>query len=205
MLKYREPPLTLVKTTRLMAFLNHLLTIVPVTPKASTGSTGHGSLTNTPFPLGQLFEDLTLTLSLRPAPGNNKSLTLSIWVVTIQFMLSCLKSNSQQALYNAGIATPAILGIIKHILLELTRLPATNMDPLQQQCFSLGKQMLDLFLVREHPTPSSDQNTASVPIGIGSVSYYDVIVSVRMSFTSCTIMMTDRNIIVSRTLWSFHQ
>ncbi|CDS02982.1 hypothetical protein LRAMOSA00384 [Lichtheimia ramosa] len=177
MLKYREPPLTLVKTTRLMAFLNHLLTIVPVTPKASTGSTGHGSLTNTPFPLGQLFEDLTLTLSLRPAPGNNKSLTLSIWVVTIQFMLSCLKSNSQQALYNAGIATPAILGIIKHILLELTRLPATNMDPLQQQCFSLGKQMLDLFLVREHPTPSSDQNTASVPIGIGSVSYYDVIVS----------------------------
>ncbi|KAI9313693.1 mediator complex subunit 23-domain-containing protein [Dichotomocladium elegans] len=239
MLKYREPPLTLVKATRLMAFLNHLLAIVPVTPRGDPLSPGGGAvvagtpaagtysgpvvvtptptaavtsasmsptvptvITGMPFPLGQLFEDLTLTLSLRPVPPSNSSLTYSIWIVTIQFMLSCLRSNSTQALYNAGIATPTILRIIKHILLELTCLPGTNMNDLQKQCFLLGKQMLDLFLVREqkqqqqqqqqqhgtitypllsfeqqqqHPSVNTNTNPTSSVSGIGTVSYYDVV------------------------------
>ncbi|KAI9492493.1 mediator complex subunit 23-domain-containing protein [Zychaea mexicana] len=236
MLKYREPPLTLVKTTRLLAFLNHLLMIKPITPKiaavtntnaatAATPGTATGSgFTNSaagthyhhlhhhpqqqqPFPLGQLFEDLTLTLSLRnvQSTGANSSnssnnVPLLIWVVTLQFMLSCLRNNSLQALYNAGIATPVILGIIKHILLELTRLPATNMSAAQKKCFGVGKQMLDLFLIRDpqplssaaslsqtpgqqaspmeqSPTSAALSSSTSSGTTIGNVSYYDVVYS----------------------------
>ncbi|KAI8145206.1 mediator complex subunit 23-domain-containing protein [Fennellomyces sp. T-0311] len=197
MLKYREPPLTLVKTTRLLAFLNHLLMTTPITPKSTSGGTGypsyhhsHNQQQQQPFPLGQLFEDLTLTLSLRTTPANNSSVPLLIWVVTIQFMLSCLRNNSPQALYNAGVATPVILGIIKHILLELTRLPATNMNSAQKKCFAVGKQMLDLFLIRDQPLSSLGPNGQSSPedqsptavtpsagSSIGNVSYYDVVYS----------------------------
>ena len=159
--------------------------IMPITPKGSTinATTGNPGTTTTPhyhhhhhhtsqqqpFPLGQLFEDLTLTLSLRNAQtapnnnnnNNNNSVPYLIWVVTLQFMLSCLRNNSPQALYNAGIATPVILGIIKHILLELTRLPATNMTTAQKKCFVVGKQMLDIFLVHDTPSSSSTSTGSS--------------------------------------------
>lgn len=141
------------------------------------------------FPLGQLFEDLTATLSLRPVPNQNPS-ALSIWIVTVQFMLSCLRSSSQQALYNAGITTPVILGIIKHILLELTRLPSDNMDPLQKQCFKVGKEMLDIFLIRDPNQAGVSEQSSTLkhqPLlaasqsgtpSVGTVTFYDVIKSV---------------------------
>lgn len=202
MLKYREPPLTLAKTTRLLAFLHHLLKVVPIDPKANTGRNVVSLPTTVaqhqqPFPLAQVFEDLTLTLSLRPNPQHNPS-ALSIWIVTIQFMISCLRSSSYQALSNAGITTPVILGIIKHVLLELTHLPATDMDLLEKQCFAVGKQMLDLFLIRD-PSSSASENgvehhdgttttttssQVSMPPSSGwTVSFYDVVYSVSSLFS----------------------
>lgn len=199
---YREPPVTIAKTVRLLTFLNNLLRIIPINPKKASPGAGAmhpaaNAAANQPFPLGQLFEDLTLTLSLATPSA------LPVWVVTIQFMLSCLRTNSQQALSKAGITTPIILGIIKHVLLELTRLPPTDMDVLQKQCFSVGKQLLDLFLVRDHlhqqqqqqqpqqqqqqqqpqkQQPFSANNEARKPTtGIGNVSYYDVVYSVSIS------------------------
>lgn len=177
----------------MLTFLHHLLQIIPISPKSnglrSVSPAPTSAMHQQTFPLGQLFEDLTTTLSLRPVPNQNPS-ALSIWIVTVQFMLSCLRSSSQQALYNAGITTPVILGIIKHILLELTRLPSENMDPLQRQCFKVGKEMLDIFLIRdpgqsgaaEQPVALKHQPlltaSQSATPSVGTVTFYDVIKSV---------------------------
>ncbi|KAL0075593.1 mediator complex subunit 23-domain-containing protein [Phycomyces blakesleeanus] len=188
LLKYREPPLTLVKTTRLMTFLHHLLLLTPI-PANPTSLNTHNTPSITAqnsasqtFPLGLLFEDLTQTLSLRPASAQNSS-PMSTWIVTIHFMLSCLRSNTPQAIHQAGVTTPVTLSIIKHILLELTRLQATDMSSLQIQCFQTGKKILDFFLLRPTTdTEGSDlKNSESIPgQGFGSqgvVSYFDVIYS----------------------------
>ncbi|CAO3590219.1 unnamed protein product [Absidia cylindrospora] len=118
-------------------------------------------------------------------------------------MLSCLRNNEPVHLYNAGVTTPVILGIIKHILLELTQLagitssgpPTANdgqLNVLRQTCFDTGKEMLELFLVRPEANgggstqDSSTTNScdthipkplSSAPSPIGTVSYYDVIYS----------------------------
>ncbi|KAI7901563.1 uncharacterized protein BX663DRAFT_513291 [Cokeromyces recurvatus] len=151
LLKYREPPLTLEKNSRLITFLHHVLKIIPIIPTNKTS-----------FPLGSLIEDLTLTLSTQQP---------HIWIITIQFMLSCLRSAPQQTIYQSGVTTPVILSIIKHILLELTRLPYMDMTPMQEKCFSVGKELLDLFLIRDNNKDNK------LMIGIGTISYYDVIYS----------------------------
>ncbi|KAI8352505.1 mediator complex subunit 23-domain-containing protein [Blakeslea trispora] len=159
MLKYREPPLTLEKTSRLLTFIHHVLKLVPVTPSLNTPQK--------PFPLGLLLEDLALTLStLQPA----------IWIITIQFMLSCLKSTSQ---HYAVITTPVVLSIIKHVLLELTRLPSTDMNPMQEKCFLVGKELLDLFLIRNYQNEHDFVTIGSAQSkSIGTaISYYDVVYS----------------------------
>lgn len=153
MLKYREPPLTLEKTTRLITFLHHVLKVIPITPSAN----------KTGFPLGSLLEDMTLTLSTQQP---------HIWIISIQFLLSCLKSASQQHIYHAGVTTPVILSVIKHVLLELTRLPFKNMTSDQETCFALGKDLLDLFLVRDDNQHNTQKLNAS------HLSFYDVIHSV---------------------------
>lgn len=169
------------------------------------------------FPLGQVLEDLALTLTLRIVnlptqqqlqPQQQQQLQqqqtvyLSSWIITIQFMQSCLRNNTSQQLYNAGVTTPVILGIIKHILMELTRLPSNNLSKLQQSCYDVSKELLDLFLVRPENYNVTSANTSlytgfysstippstnlSLPInsittsttGISSISYYDVIYSV---------------------------
>ncbi|KAG0165442.1 hypothetical protein DFQ30_008459 [Apophysomyces sp. BC1015] len=166
MQKYRDPPLTLVRTTRLIMFLHHLIRLAPT---YTTQQQQHQQQQQQQYavPLGQLFEDFTLALSLR----SQSHVALSTWIVAIQFMLSCLHSNQLHALqHNAGgITTPIILKIIKHVLLELTLLPTTDMDSLQSQCFNVGKELLDQFLVRE-PNNNSDNSQ-------GIVSFYDVISS----------------------------
>ncbi|OBZ83488.1 Mediator of RNA polymerase II transcription subunit 23 [Choanephora cucurbitarum] len=162
MLKYREPPLTLEKASRLITFLHHVLKLVPVTPALNTPQK--------PFPLGLLLEDITLTLStLQPA----------IWIITIQFMLSCLRSTPQ---LHTAITTPVVLSIIKHVLLELTRLPSTNMNYMQEKSFLVGKELLDLFLIRN----GHNEHDVNITVVAGSsqskstgiaISYYDVVYS----------------------------
>ncbi|KAI9013358.1 mediator complex subunit 23-domain-containing protein [Phycomyces nitens] len=189
LLKYREPPLTLVKTTRLMTFLHHLLLLMPIIANpASLNTHSTPSITTQTsaspqtFPLGLLFEDLTQTLSLRPVSPHNPS-PMSTWIVTIHFMLSCLRSNPLPAIHQAGVTTPVTLSIIKHILLELTRLPATDMTSLQIQCFQTGKKMLDFFLLRSAPDTDGSEQRTSEPIAgqsfgsQGVVSFFDVIYS----------------------------
>ncbi|KAI9481474.1 MAG: hypothetical protein EXX96DRAFT_566905 [Benjaminiella poitrasii] len=149
LLKYREPPLTLEKTSRLITFLHHVLKAIPIIPTNKIG-----------FPLGSLIEDLSLTLSTQQP---------HIWIITIQFMLSCLRSAPQQYIYQSGLTTPVILSVIKHVLLELTRLPSTDMTPMQEKSFSVGKELLDLFLIRDNTEDNKMTN------GIGTISYYDVI------------------------------
>jgi hypothetical protein len=165
MLKYREPPLTVAKTSHLLTFLHHLLILVPI---SSNGA-------NPTFPLSQLFEDLGMTLTLRPTPQN--PFAYQIWIMNLQFMLSCIKQVEPQALYNAGITTPVVLGIIKHVLLELTRLPI-DANAIQQKCFDIGKEFLDTFLLKqtseEAPTVSAIPRNNVLP----NVSYYDIIFSV---------------------------
>jgi hypothetical protein len=168
MLKYREPPLTVVKTSHLLTFLHHLLILVPITstPNAPT------------FPLSQLFEDLGMTLTLRPT--QQFPFAYQIWIMNLQFMLSCIKGVAPQALYNAGITTPVVLGIIKHVLLELTRLPI-EVNSIQQKCFDMGKELLDTFLLKD--TQSENSATSATSSGsktnvIPKVSYYDIIFSV---------------------------
>ncbi|ORX51305.1 hypothetical protein DM01DRAFT_1337353 [Hesseltinella vesiculosa] len=179
-LKYREPPFSLSKTVRLLKFLHHLLRVYPITPIP------HDTTTHKPptFPLGQVLEDLTLTLSLRTIPQVNHLFQQSAWIVTLQFMISCLKSNSPALLYNSGITTPVILGMIKHVLLELTRLTPANLDSLQQSCFDVCGDFLDVFLVRPeaalHSISALRVTHASgyLPaVSIGTVSFYDVIYS----------------------------
>ncbi|KAG1151478.1 hypothetical protein G6F37_000970 [Rhizopus arrhizus] len=148
MIKYREPPLTLEKTYRLITFLHHILKEIPITANAGG------------FPLGSVIEDLSLTLSLKP---NTQS--YSIWIITIQFMLSCLKSTPQN-----HITTPVILSVIKEVLLEMIRLPEKDMSPIEQKCFSVGKELLDLFFIRK-------EDGLVQGIGYGTISYYDVIYS----------------------------
>ncbi|KAM3581516.1 hypothetical protein VKS41_006346 [Umbelopsis sp. WA50703] len=164
MLKYREPPLTVAKTSHLLTFLHHLLILVPI---SSNGA-------NPTFPLSQLFEDLGMTLTLRPTPQN--PFAYQIWIMNLQFMLSCIKQVEPQALYNAGITTPVVLGIIKHVLLELTRLPI-DANAIQQKCFDIGKEFLDTFLLKqtseEAPTVSAIPRNNVLP----NVSYYDIIFS----------------------------
>lgn len=159
MLKYREPPLTFEKTSRLIAFLHHVLKVIPIIPTA-TAKTG--------FPLGSLVEDMTLTLSTQQP---------AIWIITIQFMLSCLRSAPQQYIYHAGVTTPVILSVIKHILLEITRLPYNGMSSIQEKCFTVGKELLDLFLIRDNAA-TEELKICKKFIGIGTISYYDVVYSV---------------------------
>lgn len=149
MIKYREPPLTPEKTYRLITFLHHTLKEIPITANAGG------------FPLGSVIEDLSLTLSLKP---NTQS--YSIWIITIQFMLSCLKSTPQN-----HITTPVILSVIKEVLLEMIRLPEKDMSPIEQKCFSVGKELLDLFFIRK-------EDGLVQSVGYGIISYYDVIYSV---------------------------
>ncbi|KAI9285727.1 mediator complex subunit 23-domain-containing protein [Umbelopsis sp. AD052] len=164
MIKYREPPLTVVKTSHLLTFLHHLLILVPIT-----------STPNVPnFPLSQLFEDLGMTLTLRPT--QQFPFAYQIWIMNLQFMLSCIKEVAPQALYNAGITTPVVLGIIKHLLLELTRLPI-EVNSIQQKCFDMGKELLDTFLLKDTQSERSSASTGSKPAVIPKVSYYDIIFS----------------------------
>jgi hypothetical protein len=158
LIKYREPPLTLEKSSRLITFLHHFLKAIPIIP-----STGTQKIT---FPLGTLVEDMTLTLSTQQP---------AIWIISIQFLLSCLRSAPQQHIYQAGVTTPVILSVIKHVLLELTRLPSTNMTPIQEKCFSVGKELMDLFLIRDHTIEDTQKFNS-----IGTISYYDVIHSVSL-------------------------
>ncbi|KAI8372734.1 mediator complex subunit 23-domain-containing protein [Radiomyces spectabilis] len=168
MLKYVETPLTLTKSIRLMTFLHHLLQVIPVTPAQPSTAT----VSFAPFPLGQLFEELTVSISFRTTPAPTPTM-LSTWIITMQFMLSCLRSNSRQALFNAGLTNPVILGMSKHILLELTRLPWKQMDDLQETCFSLGQEMLNFFFLKDQKSGQGIDNAANLV----HVSYYDVIYS----------------------------
>ncbi|GAN05157.1 hypothetical protein MAM1_0083c04626 [Mucor ambiguus] len=158
MLKYREPPITFEKTSRLVTFLHHVLKAIPIIP-TTTAKTG--------FPLGSLVEDMTLTLSTQQP---------AIWIITIQFMLSCLRSAPQQYIYHSGVTTPVILSVIKHVLLEVTRLPHNDMSPIQEKCFAVGKELLDLFLIRDNAA-TEELKISKKFIGIGTISYYDVVYS----------------------------
>ncbi|KAI7862073.1 mediator complex subunit 23-domain-containing protein [Spinellus fusiger] len=181
---YREPPFTLVKTTRLMTFLHHLLSQVPITPTTGLSGThsvslaGQSAMLFHPFPLGQLLEDLLPTLSLRSISPQNPH-ALSIWIVTLYFMLSCLQSNPPQAVLQAGVSSAVILAVIKHLLTELTDLPATDLSSLQIQCFQAGQKILDFFMLRSNGGSESggkggETTNVTSP---GLVSFYDVIYS----------------------------
>ncbi|CEP17288.1 hypothetical protein [Parasitella parasitica] len=158
MLKYREPPITFEKTSRLITFLHHVLKAIPIIPTATV---------KTGFPLGSLVEDMALTLSTQQP---------AIWIITIQFMLSCLRSAPQQHIYHSGVTTPIILSVIKHILLELTRLPYNDMSNIQEKCFLVGKELLDLFLIRDNAA-NDELKIPKKFTGIGTISYYDVVYS----------------------------
>jgi hypothetical protein len=163
MLKYREPPLTFEKTSRLITFLHHLLKVMPINSKN----------TATIFPLGTFIEDITPTLSTQQQ---------SSWIIIIQFMLSCFRSCPQQYIYNSGVTTPILLIVVKQVLVELAKLPSQKMKPIEEKCFLVGKELLDLLLVRD--TAITDEmlensNTLTPSfIGVGTLSYYDVIYSV---------------------------
>lgn len=163
--KYKEPPFTLEKASRLVTFLHHVLRVIPIIP------TKKGNV----FPLGVLIEEITPTLSLAPPQQ-------SAWIVVAQFLLSCLRSCPQQAIFNAGCTTPMFLGFVKQVVLELSKLPSKSTNKLQEKCFSVGKELLDLFLIRdsaltEEMIESSDTLTSDF-VGVGTLSYYDIIYSV---------------------------
>jgi hypothetical protein len=188
LIKYREPPLTLEKSSRLITFLHHFLKVIPIIPTTTT-------IHKISFPLGTLVEDMILTLSTQQP---------AIWIISIQFLLSCLRSASQQYIYQAGVTTPVILSVIKHVLLEFTKLPSTSMTLIQEKCFSVGKELLDLFLIRDHTTVE-DTSTQQKFNAIGTISYYDVIHSVslgsrtmkKMAYVSFVCLY-----IVSRVIWA---
>jgi hypothetical protein len=148
--------------------MHHILKVIPIT----TSSTSKG----TTFPLGCFMEDITPTLSLIPTQQSS-------WIIIIQFMLSCFRSSPQQYIYNAGVTTPILLSIIKQILLEMARLPSKDMNPLQEKCFLVGKELLDLLLIRDNALTEEilESSNTLTPnfIGLGTLSYYDVIYSVR--------------------------
>lgn len=179
-MKLREPPLTLEKTYRVITFLHYVLKEIPIT---TTNSSNSG------FPLGPVIKDLSLALSLR----SNTPHVYSIWIIIIQFMLSCLKSVPQQTLFHAGVTTPVILGVIKQVLLGMTSLPEKNMNLIQQKCFSVGRELLNLFLIRDPSVvkesddmdmDSSIQNFTATSgnnnnnNSMSAISFYDVIYSV---------------------------
>ncbi|CEI94172.1 hypothetical protein RMCBS344292_08393 [Rhizopus microsporus] len=177
-MKLREPPLTLEKTYRVITFLHYVLKEIPIT---TTNSSNSG------FPLGPVIKDLSLALSLR----SNTPHVYSIWIIIIQFMLSCLKSVPQQTLFHAGVTTPVILGVIKQVLLGMTSLPEKNMNLIQQKCFSVGRELLNLFLIRDPSVvkesddmdmDSSIQNFTATSSNnnnnsMSAISFYDVIYS----------------------------
>lgn len=122
------------------------------------------------------MEDISSTLSTSPS-------LQSSWIISLQFILSCFRSCPEQYIYNSGVTAPILLGIVKQLLLEMTQLPSKDMDPLEEKCFLVGKELLDLLLVRDHGITeemleNSDTLTADF-IGIGSLTYYDVIYSVK--------------------------
>lgn len=163
--KYKEPPFTLEKASRLITFLHHILRAIPIIPSKK------GNV----FPLGVLIEEITPTLTLAPP-------LQSTWIVIVQFLLSCLRSCSQQSILNAGCTTPIFLGLVKQTILELSKLPSKSTNQLQEKCFSVGKELLDLFLIRdnaltEEMIESSDTLTSDF-VGVGTLSYYDIIYSV---------------------------
>lgn len=169
MLKYRESPITLEKTTRLLTFLHHILKVIPLSNSAITVAK------NTNFPLGTFLEEITPVLSL--SPGLQPS-----WIITIQFIMSCFRSCPQPQTFNSSVTTPIILSIVKQVLLEMTKLPCKDLNPLQYKCFTVGKELLDMFLIRdtsinEKILENSDTLTTYF-VGIGSLTYYDVIYSV---------------------------
>lgn len=162
--KYKEPPFTLEKASRLVTFLHHVLRVIPIIP------TKKGSV----FPLGVLIEEITPTLSLAPPQQ-------PAWIVITQFLLSCLRSCPQQAIFNAGCTTPMFLSLVKQVVLELSKLPSKSTNKLQEKCFSVGKELLDLFLIRdsaltEEMIESSNTLTSDF-VGVGTLSYYDIIYS----------------------------
>lgn len=167
MAKYKEPPMNLEKTSRLVTFIHHILKVIPIVANSSNK--------NNVFPLGTLIEEITPTLSLAPAHQSS-------WVVMIQFLLSCLRSCPQQSIFNAGCTTPILLGLVKHIILELDKLPPKDINSLQEKCFLVGKELLDLFLIRDNALTEdileSSNTLNSDFIGIGTLSYFDVIYSV---------------------------
>lgn len=185
MLKYREPPLTLEKTSRLITFLHYLLKVIPIN--------NNNKNTAMLFPLGIFIEDITPTLSTTPQQQSS-------WIIIIQFMLSCFRSCPQQYIYNSGVTTPILLIIVKQVLLELAKLPPTkDMKPIQEKCFLVGKELLDLLLIRD--TALTDEilensNTLTPNfVGLGTLSYYDVIYSV--SCNRCNDKLHENNFFFS--------
>lgn len=169
--KYGEPPITQEKTSRLFTFLHHLLKAIPLASSSKT-STSKQLL----FPLGVLIEDIAPFLSL------NTSLQSS-WIMTLQFILSCFRSCPEQHIYHSGVTPPILLGLIKQVLIEFTALPTKiDVNPLEHKCFLVGKELLDLLLIRDYAITedmleNSDTLTEDFS-GIGSLTYYDVIYSV---------------------------
>lgn len=172
MLKYREPPITLEKTSRLITFLHHLLKVIPLSNATSTTTT---TAKNTIFPLGTFLEEVTPVLSLTPA-------LQSSWIIIIQFILSCFRSCLQNQIFNSGVTTAILLSMVKQVLLEMTRLSSKEMNSLELKCFTVGKELFDLFLIRdtridEKMLENSDTLTSDF-VGVGSLTYYDIIYSV---------------------------
>ncbi|KAI8972683.1 hypothetical protein BDB01DRAFT_845071 [Pilobolus umbonatus] len=149
---YRETPVTVDKTIRLITFIHHLL------------KTTHQ------FPLGTLLEELIPTLSL-----NTSSTSYPIWILITQFLISCLRSMDAQDIHHSGITTTIIHGIIKHILMELTRLPITSINSIQTQCFNAGKELMDIFLIHSVSDPFIENNPKIH--SIGTTSFFDIIYS----------------------------
>ena len=156
MIKYNELPMSLEKTSRLMTFLHHVLKLIPIVPNN----------TKIIFPLGVLMENITPSISSK-----------SSWITTLQFLLSCLRSCPQQYLFNAGCTTPIFLGIVKQVILGMIQLP-TNMDDMEEKCYLVGKELLDLLLIRDKDMLTESSNTSFV--GVGTLSYYDVIYAVKL-------------------------
>ncbi|KAI9262582.1 hypothetical protein EDC94DRAFT_659447 [Helicostylum pulchrum] len=168
MIKYRESPITLEKTTRLLSFLHHILKVIPLSNSTTTATK------NSIFPLGIFLEDITPVLSLAPTSQHS-------WIIILQFIMSCFRTCPQQQIFNSGVTMPILLGMVKQVLLEMTRLPAKDSNPVQIKCFNVGKELFDMLLIRENGIDekmleNSDTLTLDF-VGVGSLTYYDVIYS----------------------------
>jgi hypothetical protein len=51
------------------------------------------------------------------------------------------------------------------------------MSDIQEKCFTVGKELLDLFLIRDNAA-TEELKISKKFIGIGTISYYDVVYSV---------------------------